>query len=190
MRILVLISFLLSVHLVGCSSENTEAVKKAKRDTIAMLQDSLRAHVKPDSLRRYAAKITNHLKAYIQKYPKDTIKPEYMYTLANYHFNYLKNPKKALDGLKQLRKEHPDHEKAPFALFTQGFMYQKLDQQDLAREKYETFLEKYPDHELTQDVKLSLEGLGMSTKEQLEQAEKMREERAENLTDTSAGKPE
>lgn len=171
--------------LSGCGQGGQAPDKEAKRDTIANLQDSLKTRKKPEALKQDAKRLVKHLREYINQYPKDTVNPEYLYTIGNYQFNYLRNPKKAIDRLEQLRNEYPEHERTPFALFTQGFMYQKLDQTDLAREKYETFLDKYPDHELAKDVKLSIKGLGLSTKEQLEQAEQMQKEKGEGSADTT-----
>jgi len=188
MRYLILAAGLLTLTFYGCGNQGGQSDKMAKRDSIARLQDSLQKGQKPEALKKDAQKLVRLMNAYVAQHPADTVNPEYLYSVANYHFNYLRNPKKAIDKLEQLRQEYPEHEKAPFALFTQGFMYQKLNQLDQARAKYESFLEKYPDHEMARDVKLSIKGLGLSNKEQLEQAEKIRERRANARQDSLSGK--
>ncbi len=181
MRYLFFLLNLLLIVFYGCDGSSG---KKAQREAISNFRDSLQTRSKKDAMKQDAKKLVAHINGYVQDYPNDTMTPKYLYTVANYHFNYLGNKKKAFENLEQLRDEFPEHKMAPFALFKQGFMYQKIGQQESARAKYEKFLEKYPEHEVAEDVEISLETLGMSTKEQLEKAREMREESAGNQHDS------
>lgn len=176
--------FLVSVLMIGFYSCGGQSGKNAQRETIKSRQDSLQTRSKKEAMKEDAEKLVQHINDYVDKYPNDTMTPKYLYTVANYHFNYLNNNQEAFDNLEQLRDEYPDHPMAPFALFKQGFMHQKNDKQSAARSKYKKFLENYPEHKIAEDVKISLKTLGMSTEEQLEKVRKIREESAGNQPDS------
>lgn len=68
--------------------------------------------------------------------------------------------------------KYPQYERAPTALFMKGFILEnELQNQEKAREVYRTFLEKYPAHDLADDVQFLLDNLGKSNEEILEMIE-------------------
>jgi outer membrane protein assembly factor BamD (BamD/ComL family) len=168
------ITFLLliaSVFFTGCNQAEQESnSKKSLRETINQYKDSLKQSEKRENARRYARKIARKAGKYKDQYPKDTMAPKYLYMLGDLHYSYLNNKDKALKNLKELRENHPDHEKAPLALFTSGFYYEQQNEKEMAEKQYKLFLKKYPNHKLAEDVRLSKKRLGMSPKEQLQNA--------------------
>lgn len=69
--------------------------------------------------------------------------------------------------------KYPQYERAPSALFLKGFILEnELHNQDKAREVYREFLEKYPSHDLADDVQFLYDNLGKSNEEILEMIEK------------------
>jgi len=63
----------------------------------------------------------------------------------------------------KISKDFPDYEKAPHSLFLEGFSYENdLNDLDKAKVRYQDFIEKYPKHELADDVQFSLDNLGKS----------------------------
>ena len=76
----------------------------------------------------------------------------------------------------RISKEFPAYEKAPHSLFLEGFSYENdLADTAKARVRYQDFIEKYPKHELADDVQFSLDNLGKSPEEIIKGFEKNRE---------------
>jgi TolA-binding protein len=66
----------------------------------------------------------------------------------------------------------PQYEKAPKALFMQGFTYaEDLGDEEKARELYEAFIAKYPNDDFVDDAQILLETLGKSDEEIFQQLE-------------------
>lgn len=67
----------------------------------------------------------------------------------------------------------PQYEKAPKALFMQGFTYaEDLGDEEKAREFYEAFIAKYPNDDFVDDAQILLETLGKTDEEIFQQLEK------------------
>ncbi len=63
-------------------------------------------------------------------------------------------------------EDYPNSEKAASALFLKGFIAEnELKNIDLAKQCYQEFLDKYPSHNLADDIKFLLENIGKSDEE-------------------------
>jgi len=61
---------------------------------------------------------------------------------------------------------YPNNQKTPTVVFLKGFLLDnELKNLDLAKQTYETFIERYPDHDLASHVKFLIENLGKSDEE-------------------------
>ncbi|HXH18589.1 MAG TPA: tetratricopeptide repeat protein [Chitinophagales bacterium] len=108
---------------------------------------------------------------FVAKYPKSKHAPEILLKSADLH-RALKDYEVALRIYERIEKEYPDYEKMPQVIFLQGFVNEnELYRLEKAKERYEFFLSKYPDHELADDVKFSLQNLGKSPEEIIKQFE-------------------
>jgi tetratricopeptide (TPR) repeat protein len=68
--------------------------------------------------------------------------------------------------------KYPTSEKAPTSLFLKGFiMENEIGNDEKAKEFYDSFISKYPSHELTDDVQFLIENLGKSDEEILKMIE-------------------
>ncbi len=77
--------------------------------------------------------------------------------------------KKAVTYYQKLYDEFPKNEKAAKALFMAAFiMANELNQLDGARSSYQTFIDKFPNHELVSQAKIELENLGKTPEEMLQ----------------------
>lgn len=157
--------------LAACSQQGPDKNSKERlRTAVRSLKDSLGEAESQQKARKHATKLARKAGTYTDTYPDDTLTPEYLYLLGDVHFRYLQNAETALSCLKELQQKYPDHQKAPFALFTQGFFYEQLSNNQKAKQQYQKFLKKYPDHKLSEDVRLSIKSLGKSPKQQLKEA--------------------
>lgn len=71
-----------------------------------------------------------------------------------------------------LMNKYPDHPKAPTGLFLKGFILEnELNNNKGAKVFYEEFLDKYPNHDLADDVEFLISNLGKTNEEILEMIE-------------------
>lgn len=105
---------------------------------------------------------------YIQNYPLDASTINYMELKAKY-LAANKNYKGAVQAYEDILETFPKGNRKADALFMQAFLYQNnLADPATAKEKYQLFLEQYPDHELADDVRFTLENLYLSDEELLQ----------------------
>lgn len=108
---------------------------------------------------------------YAKAFPEDEKSPEY-YFKAGEIANSIKNPKLAITLFETVRKNYPDHDKAPYALFLQAFIYEnELKDFDKARQLYNQVITEYPKHEVAEQSKLILPNVGKSDEELIREFE-------------------
>ena len=75
-------------------------------------------------------------------------------------------PEKAITIADALIEKYPDFEMTPMAMFIKGFVYEnKLGDLHNAEITYRQLIEKYPDNPMVEDVKATIENLGLSPEE-------------------------
>jgi len=75
-------------------------------------------------------------------------------------------------------QDYPDYEKMPTSLFLKGFIIENnLGDDEKARKVYDEFVNRFPDHELADDVQFLIENLGKTDEEILEMIEQKRQEK-------------
>lgn len=122
--------------------------------------------------------------AFISNYPKDSMVPTYLFKSAELK-KALGEFEAAIDDYNQLAENYPEAEKAPHSVFLQGFIYEnELGQSDKARPYYEQFLEKYPNHELADDVEFSLQHLGKSADDIIKEFESKGKSEQQQMLDS------
>ena len=137
-------------------------MKKAIKTTLQTVNKSMDAgQLDKDA----TAKADSLMLAYANKFPNDTMSPEFMFKTAQL-YKMQRNFSEANKLLDKLITDYPDSKAAPYGLFLNGFMYENDEfLLDKAKEHYELFLKKYPNHQLAPSVKTSLQYLGKSPDE-------------------------
>lgn len=75
-------------------------------------------------------------------------------------------------------QDYPDYEKMPTSLFLKGFIIENnLGDDEKARQVYNEFVTRFPNHELADDVQFLIENLGKTDEEILEMIEQKRQEK-------------
>jgi len=156
-------SLLAFLFLASCNTADKE-----KKNSIENIK-SLETKIVDDS-----TSFINHKKAkelldlydvFCQKYPKDSLSSEYLFKAGELAMN-LSLSTKAIVFLSRFEKNYPNHPKAPYCIFFQAFIYEnQLNNLDKARQYYQKFIDNYPDHELVDDAKTSIENLGKPLEE-------------------------
>ncbi len=109
-----------------------------------------------------ARNLVNRYHEFATLFPAHENAPEYLFRAADV-LRGLESHIRAVHTLQRLEKEHPDHRHVPKAVFLQGFIYDAfLNQPDMARRHLETFIERYPGHELEASARNMLESLDAS----------------------------
>jgi TolA-binding protein len=104
----------------------------------------------------------------------------YLYKAADLSLN-LGNSRQSLDLYNQIIYQYPEFVKAPECLFLMGYIYENYFQElGKAKEVYELFLSKYPNHDFSDDARVSIENLGKSPEELIRSFE----EKNKTLPDT------
>jgi len=128
--------------------------------------------------RKASLDYVNACEAYALAY-RDEKSPEYLYK-ASEVARSLSTYRKSLSLFDWIIEQYPNYEKTPTCLFLKGFVIEnELKNEDLARESYESFLEKYPNDQLADDVKFLLDNLGKTDEEMLKMIEENRAKQAQ-----------
>ena len=109
---------------------------------------------------------------FVNKYPDDANSPEYLFK-AGQRSNVLNQPTEAIQLFDKLMQQYPKSSYCEEALFLSGYTFENnLHDFEKARAAYESFLKKYPKSDLADDARLSLDNLGRSPEEILENIKK------------------
>ena len=99
--------------------------------------------------------------------PNDQQTPEFLFKALDVAVGVnAEGPQKAIDIADILIEKYPDFEMTPMALFIKGFVYENMigDLRN-AEMTYRQFIEKYPNSPMVEDVKATLENLGLTPEE-------------------------
>ena len=99
--------------------------------------------------------------------PNDQQTPEFLFKALDVAVGVnAEGPQKAIDIANVLIEKYPDFEMTPMAMFIKGFVYENMigDLKN-AEATYRQFIEKYPESPMVEDVKATLENLGLTPEE-------------------------
>lgn len=158
----------------------TEAIESID-DYITTLGEGI--FVNPDNTginRQASLKYVNACEAYAMIYSDSPNAPDYLFRAAEVAKSIRTFPK-SISIYDWIIDAYPNYEKAPTSLFLKGFIIENnLGDDDSAREIYESFIKKYPQHDLADDVGFLIENLGKTDEEILEMIESKRKDKANN----------
>lgn len=115
-----------------------------------------------------ADEITDLYVAFVDKYPADTLSPQYLLRAAEVQSNVL-HTDRAIALFDRLIDNYPDYEEeVAISHYLKGVAYDLNGQYDEARAAYEEFVELYPDHYMAEQTRLMLPHVGSSPEEILD----------------------
>jgi TolA-binding protein len=115
--------------------------------------------------------LMKNYKEFAREYPTDEESPNCLFKAAELA-NGIGSPSAAIDLYRQVYEAYPEYKEAPMCLFILGFIYEnQLQNYKMAGMYYRDFLKKFPDHELSEDVKLSIKNLGKTPDELIKEFE-------------------
>lgn len=135
--------------LAGCNAEKKKMLQK-----IEDIEKSGKANYE------VAVQKAELYEAYAEKFQKDEKAPLYLFKAAETN-QAIGHYAKSVELFDLVAKRYPKYEKAGDALFYKGFVYENM-LMDIPRAKdaYEEFLQKYPNHPLAADTRKNLPHLG------------------------------
>jgi TolA-binding protein len=171
---LLFISVVLSGMMINCGSDPTAEIKRLEKkisDENFSL-DETGIGLANQLIQAYIAFADSH---------KDSPQaPGFLYRAADLSLN-INQSKQSVDLYNRIIYQYPDYEKVPECLFLMGYIYENYFQElGKAKEIYESFLSRYPNHDFADDARISIENLGKSPEELI----RFFEEKNKALSDT------
>lgn len=104
---------------------------------------------------------------FVEAYPKDSLAPIYLFRSADMLTN-MGRTEEAVNQFDNVINNYPDFPDIAVCYCMKGMAYEQNQQYDLAKEAYEVFLNKFPDHYLAADTRAIMPYIGLSPKEMLD----------------------
>jgi outer membrane protein assembly factor BamD (BamD/ComL family) len=102
---------------------------------------------------------------YVTEFPQDSLVAEYLYRSGKLNI-ILRKGGEALSDFTNLINKFPKNEHLPEVYYYKAFVYEDIMYDIIsAKTAYYDFINRYPDHKLVQDAKLSIQYLGKSPEE-------------------------
>ena len=156
----------LIIGITACKSPREKALNRIKEAEAKMRADGS-MQINP----AIAHELITGYMAFSEQFPKDSLAPEFLFKAAEVN-NGIGKPDVAVDLYKKVYYDYPGYKKAIYCLFLEGFTYEtRLNDLTAAANIYQDFLTKYPNHPLADDVKFSLDNIGKSDEELIQQFE-------------------
>ena len=114
-----------------------------------------------------ADQLTALYTAFADKYPDDTLTPQFLFKAAEVQSNVL-HTDEAVALYDRIINDYPDFEDLPICYFLKGIAYESDSQFEKARQAYQTFVDKYPDHYMADQTRKMIPLVGKSTEEMLD----------------------
>lgn len=141
----------------------------ASAGKIAELEDNIRKSDKADT-----SNINKLLAAYgeyAREFPQDTMTPAYLYRAGSLAVSFNKGPE-AIAMFNHIIQDYPGYPRLAECYFMKAFTYENvLKDIGQANQAYNLFLEKFPNHDLSDDAAAAIKYLGKSPDEMVREFE-------------------
>jgi len=158
LRFLILLS-VLSAILIQCKPD-----PKAR---ITALEEKIASEnfIMDDKGMQTASELVAAYTEYAEKFKDSPEAPDYLYKAADILLNINKS-REALDLYNRIIYQYPNYKKVPECLFLVAYIYENYEQNfGKAKEVYEMFIAKYPNHDFADDAAISIQNMGKSPEE-------------------------
>lgn len=141
-----------------------------KRNAIETAEKTLMEQAKAGKIDTVAVNaLLKDYEAYSEKYPEDTMGATYLFKAADF-YRYMHKPLKSIALYGSIYDRYPTIAKHPYALFLQAFTYEnEVGNEHASKILYEKFLKLYPEHPIANDVRTTLNNLGKTPEQLIEQ---------------------
>ena len=176
MRVLVLFFILL---ICSCAETTSQQAKDVDRAKLLADLKSLEQKLENDKSAKIDTTLAKQMIeksiAFVKAFPKDSLSGSYLFRAADVSVG-VGEYQLAIDYWEQMQEQYKEHEKAPIALFFQGFTCENnLKDKTKASAYYQAFLSKYPNHQYADQIKLLLEQMDKTDEELIKEFKKRQE---------------
>jgi outer membrane protein assembly factor BamD (BamD/ComL family) len=159
-----------AVLLFSCKPSKEKLLQNIQQSETELFKHN-QGEISFDSVK--ANKLITDYELFASGFKEDTMSPEYLFRAADL-YRSLRKPTQSLLLHDRIINEFSNSSRAPYSLFLKGFLYENdINDLNKAKDMYESFLEKYPNHQLADDVRFSLRNLGKSPEELIKLFEEM-----------------
>ena len=151
---------LIALAFNSCADERSKQLKAiaVQKEALAQLPKDL--EIPTEEQRRLTTALIDQYQAFVQAFPDDTASGNFAFE-AGLNLETLGKFSEAITWYDEVWKNRPEHRMAPIAYFRTGFISEKfLRDNTQARERYEGFAAKYPQHPLAENMDMQLRFLG------------------------------
>ena len=114
-----------------------------------------------------AEQLTNLYVEFADKYPSDSLAPQYLMKAADMQSNVM-NTERAVALFDRIIENYPDFDQLPICYFLKGNAYESNRQFEEAKAAYQVFVDKFPDHFMAEQTRKMIPLVGMSPEEMLD----------------------
>lgn len=161
-----LLSALVILAVLSCTSSRDKM-----SGVIGKMESNLKTSQKIDT--NSVSELISAYQNFATKYVNDSLSPDYLYKAAGLA-NGLKRGTQAIELYETIIYNYPDYKKIPECYFMEASTYENVQGNiGKASEYYNIFLDKFPDHQLSDDARAALKFLGKSPDELVRVFERM-----------------
>jgi outer membrane protein assembly factor BamD (BamD/ComL family) len=160
MKFLFTASFTLYCFLMAVAQDRDTIMARITAEEVKLFADS-DGELSPKEVERIIPLYLD----FVNQFPDDPLSPDYLFKAGEVAqgLGYYMQSVEYFNGV---HMRYPTHERAPYALFFQGFVfYNYLEIPTYAKGSFLDFLDKYPGHILEKDVRALLQLLHSSEEE-------------------------
>ncbi|NUM50805.1 MAG: tetratricopeptide repeat protein [Flavobacteriales bacterium] len=164
-----------------CGSNKNEENNKTETpeqmlEFISQLETKLKGSSESLDLVTANALANNYIK-FQKEFPQHEKTPYCLFEAAKLCMG-IERPMESVEYFEKFASQFPENERVPLAIFLQGFIFENyLNDIENAKRKYEEYLAKYPQHEMTKDAEMALQNLGKSPEELIREFEAKEKEK-------------
>ena len=151
---------LAALLMVACGPSREERINQIEDFEDSIFESAIAAD--PET----ADQLTALYVSFADKYPNDSLSPEYLMKAAEMQGNVLHSDH-AVALFDRVINDYPDFEEVPMCYFLKGNALELDSKIEEAKAAYEEFLAKYPDHYMADQTRIMLPRIGMSPEEML-----------------------
>lgn len=164
-KFVIIICSLFVVFSSGCKQKSERDILN---DEVVALEKSLFEDKTAELDKDKAVEMIKLYTSFSEKFAEDTLAPEYLFRASSIAEN-INQPNNSVNYLTRIEDKYPDYKNYAICIFKKAYLYDtRLRNVEKAREYYQLFIDKYPNHELASVAESSLMFLGMSDEELLE----------------------
>ena len=160
MKSLKLVGLGISLFVLFALVNSCKSGEERLADKISTIEKTFKADSTKIPDKTEVVKLIDLYSEFAEKYPQSKKTPDYLFSAGRYCMSYSLSTK-AIEFFDRIIKNYPEYPKHPDSYFLKAFVYDsQLSNLPMARKSYEELIQKYPNHELSQQAKQLINILG------------------------------